>query len=260
MKNLIKKTIPAPILRLCHRIKQEYEDRRNAKLAPKAVFSTIYKDKKWDLSNSEGLCSGAGSVDESIVLPYVTKIKNFLDNLPSKPRVIDLGCGDFNIGRNFVDSCSEYVAADVVDDLIEQHKASCYCENVDFQCLDIIDEDLPDADICFLRQVLQHLSNAQIIKILQKIKKYPIIFITEHYPSENDKIVPNKDKVHGTAIRVFSNSGVYLSEPPFNILPHDVEVFLEVPSNSLPNLSDPGVIRTFKFELPYHHKHLHPQP
>jgi len=41
-------------------------------------------------------------------------------------------------------------------------------------------EALPEGDICFVRQVLQHLSNDQIAGVLPKLGKFRWCFITEH--------------------------------------------------------------------------------
>jgi len=120
---------------------------------------------------------------------------------------------------------------------------------VKFISLDIVEDDLPDGDICFLRQVLQHLSNAQISKILPKLKMYNVCFVTEHYPTDNPAIVPNKDIVHGGGIRPYENSGVYLDESPFNVPRACMELILEVPGVGLPKEYDQGVIRTYRIDF-----------
>ena len=43
--------------------------------------------------------------------------------------------------------------------------------NVDFRVGNITDEELPEGDVCFVRQVLQHLSNEAIANFILKIKK-----------------------------------------------------------------------------------------
>jgi hypothetical protein len=107
---------------------------------------------------------------------------------------------------------------------------------------------LPDGDACFLRQVLQHLSNREICAILPKLNKYRWVYITEHYPTDNDGIKPNKDKVHVGDIRLLENSGVYLSKPPFNLPGQTLLKVLEIPSDGLGEGNDPGVIRTFRYK------------
>ena len=65
--------------------------------------------------------------------------------------------------------------------------------------------------------------------VLPKLVKYKYIFITEHYPTDNDAIRPNMDKPHGGDVRVYDNSGVYLAEPPFELPVQTLKQVLEVP-------------------------------
>lgn len=218
---------------LLGRIKTYYKDKHNAKLSAKEVFGEIYKRHGW------GMGSGIGSDSP----PYIDMIIDFLKS-SNKKTLVDLGCGDFRVGSNFIDYCSEYIGVDIVPELIDELKSCYQKDNVRFLCLDIIEDRLPGGDICLVRQVLQHLSNAEIIKILPKLQKYETVFVTEHHPDVC--IIPNKDMVHGSRIRIYDNSGVYLDKPPFNV--QNVELVLEVPG--VTKIMDIkykiGVIRTYK--------------
>jgi hypothetical protein len=108
-----------------------------------------------------------------------------------------------------------------------------------FVCLDIIEQQLPDGDVCLVRQVLQHLSNAEIKAILDKLNKYKYVFVTEHYPLGND-CLPNIDKPHGADIRLYDNSAVFLDKEPFNI--SHIELVLNVPYDNW------GTVRTYLIE------------
>jgi hypothetical protein len=59
--------------------------------------------------------------------------------------------------------------------------------------------------------------------------------------------VPNIDKVHGADIRVYDNSAVYLSEPPFNIPAKELQLILEVPAAVLAGEGQPGWLRTYLY-------------
>jgi hypothetical protein len=83
--------------------------------------------------------------------------------------------------------------------------------------------------------------------VLSKLNSFKWVFITEHYPSDNDAIKPNKDKVHGGYIRLSENSGVYLYEPPFRMPKEKISMVLEVPGSDLGESCDRGVIRTFLY-------------
>jgi hypothetical protein len=118
----------------------------------------------------------------------------------------------------------------------------------EFVHLDIVRDPLPDADVCFVRQVMQHLSNAQISRVIGALEKYRWVFITEHYPSDNDAIIPNVDKPHGSDIRLHDNSGVFLTAPPFEVPAQALTLVLEYPAVTWGSEEDPGVIRTFLYK------------
>ena len=74
---------------------------------------------------------------------------------------------------------------------------------------------MPKADIIILRQVLQHLSNTEVLKVVEKLKSYGYVILTEHLP--NGDFIPNKDIISGQGIRLKKQSGVNLLKSPFNL-------------------------------------------
>lgn len=209
------------------------------------IFTKIYKENWWGGKEDE-FNSGRGSHNNLVLQPYVDTLIDYLKEYRQNlPKIVDLGCGDFNVGKNFINYCSEYVGVDVVPELIEKLKKDNYPSFIKFLCADIVDDDLPDGDLCLIRQVFQHMSNEQIIKVLPKLKKYKVIFITEHYPEDNPQIVANKNILAGPGTRVGKNSAVYLDQPPFNISCHCLQLVLEVPS-----ATGIGIIKTYKLEFP----------
>lgn len=247
MKHLLKKILPTTIVKSLCKIQRRVDSRRNQKQSVGTVFTEIYKDKKWGESENE-FCSGSGSITETIRQPYIDMINGYLQASHEGKTVVDLGCGDMEIGKRLLSHSDAYIGVDIVPEVIENHKNTNWEDDVQFYCLDIIDDVLPDGDICLLRQVLQHLSNDEILKILPKLKKYRVVFITEHYPTNNPDIIPNKDMIHGPGVRVYSNSGVYLDKPPFNIDKSHLQMTLKVPGTSLGQGFDPGEIVTYKLE------------
>ena len=245
MKEALKILLPDTVLCELRRFRQRLADRRNARRTPREVFTEIYDKGKWGASVS-GFCSGAGSSTESVMRPYVQMITEYLQSAGRGKTVVDLGCGDLEIGKRLIPWCSRYIGVDVVPALIGKHALACWGEHVRFLCLDIVGEELPDGDICLLRQVLQHLSNQQIAAVLPKLRKYEVTFITEHYPSRDVGVIPNKDIVHGSRVRAHEGSGAYFDKPPFNIPPHCLEMVLEVPGVGLAGEHDQGVIRTYR--------------
>lgn len=178
----------------------------------KEVMSQIYDQNLWGGKKGE-FYSGEGSHNSLIVTPYINAVKEFLQSFDQRISVCDLGCGDFNVGKQLVDHTSKYIAVDIVDDLIKYNKAMFQKEGLTFENLDIVKDPLPKADCVIIRQVLQHLSNTEIFEILNKLGNYKYVILTEHIP-EGD-FVANYDKVASLGIRLKNNSGVDIVQSPF---------------------------------------------
>ena len=181
----------------------------------KEIFEKIYREKVWGGEGLTDFNSGEGSHDYSVVSPYVKAVGDFISSLQFKPDVVDLGCGDFNVGSKIRKFANNYTAIDIVDDLIKRNIFLYADLNVNFMNIDIINDNLPDGDIVIIRQVLQHLSNDNIVKIVNKIYKYKYAIITEHIPS-SERFIHNLDKQNGPRIRLDFSSGVVLTSCPFN--------------------------------------------
>ena len=183
------------------------------------IFKKIYLNKQWspDEKFDYKFYSGIGSHTPELVNTYIDEIEKFLLSLSEKPNVVDLGCGDFFIGSKIRQLCNKYIAVDIVDELIYYNKKKYKHLNVDFRILDITCDELPSGDICFIRQVLQHLSNELIINFVKLIKnKYKYLIITEHLP-QSKNFVPNINISTGSDIRLNDKSGIVLTVTPFNL-------------------------------------------
>lgn len=246
MKSLVRKFTPKFLSDGYRLYKRQKKQRQNRSKETEEVFTEIYENNIWGGVKGE-FFSGPGSAHEAIVSPYVSKIskqarkEGFLGST-----FVDLGCGDFYVGKQLLPLCSSYIGVDIVKPLIISHQKKYADSSAHFEHLNIVEDELPDGNVCFIRQVLQHLSNQQIIAILQKLRKYNWVYITEGYPIDNDAIKANIDKVHGSDVRVYLNSGVYLTEPPFELPREALRKVLEVPWVTEGN--DQRVIRTFLYK------------
>ena len=221
------------------RLRRFAEHTLNRQRSPEQVFSRIYEEGLWGRSEG-GFHSGSGSV-EAHAVAYVQALSRYIAE-HSIRRVVDLGCGDFNIGKRIVALGVDYTGVDVVPALVRHHSAQHGSERVRFRHLDIVSDPLPEGDLCLIRQVLQHLSNDQIARILPKLASYRHVLITEHYPGEGAHIVPNRDKTHGHDTRIEDDSAVFVDQPPFNA--RLGEVLLEHETRALKR---PGeMLRTFR--------------
>lgn len=135
-----------------------------------SIFNDIYEENHWGFSERDNrkYYSGAGSHDGNIVVPYIESVQDFLLTFDEKPNIIDLGCGDFFLGSTLRAFCNHYIACDIVEPLISYNKEKFNKLDVDFRLLDITNDELPAADVVIVRQILQHLSNFEIKKFVEK--------------------------------------------------------------------------------------------
>ena len=82
---------------------------------------------------------------------------------------MDLGCGDFRVGSRIARPGLSYHGVDVVEELIRYNTKHFPGPGVTFSCRDLTRDDLPDAQLGLIRQVLQHLSDDQVQRTLGRI-------------------------------------------------------------------------------------------
>ena len=222
-----------------HWVDRELGKAKNAR----DVFSAIYEHGVWGSDKAEPgrrFYSGSGSHRSEWVDPYVVAVQDLCASLEKvlgrKPDAVDLGCGDFSVGARLRGACGRYIACDIVDGMIADHAARYAGLDVDFRVLDMIEDALPDGDIVFVRQVLQHLSNQDIARVAPKLARYKYVVVTEEIPA-GDNWPPNLDKRRDQHIRVGQGSGVVLTAPPFSLKPESLSTLCAIPS-------DAGVLKT----------------
>ncbi len=191
----------------------------------KDAMEQIYEMKLWGDNDSQ-FYSGDGSHHPEIVLPYIDVLTSFLLSFNEPLVVCDLGCGDFNIGKELVKHTKRYVAVDIVEDLIRYNKEQFKDDHLEFYCLDIAVDNLPSGDCAILRQVLQHISNAEVEQVLLKLIDFKYVILTEHIP-EGD-FIPNEDIISGQGIRLKKNSGLDILASPFNFKVKEEKQLLSV--------------------------------
>lgn len=194
----------------------------------KDAMTQIYDQHLWGGKDYD-FYSGEGSHQTEIVQPYLDAVIGFLSSHNNSLTVCDLGCGDFNVGNQLITYTSHYIGIDIVEPLIERNKAKFKADNLEFHCRDIAKDELPKADCIILRQVLQHLSNAEIQNIVKKLSAYKYVILTEHLPMGS--FTPNKDIISGQGIRLKQNSGVDLLAAPFNFKVDEENILDEIVLN-----------------------------
>ena len=122
IKKFLKKIIPSKILNIYYNSKtrKKFESKKI-----KEIFKEIYLQQLWRPENERknfDYYSGIGSYDSELINDYVESVKNFLLTFKNKPNVVDLGCGDFNVGLKLRKYCKNYIASDIVKELIDHNK------------------------------------------------------------------------------------------------------------------------------------------
>ena len=169
--------------------------------------------------------SGEGSHKNEYVEPYSQMIQKFIEE-KNISKIVDLGCGDYNVASHWISPKITYIGIDIVQEMVDHHNLKYGNDRISFQCLDIVEDELPDGELCLIRQVLQHMSNEEVAAVLKKVEKYKYVIITEHVIKKCLATKYNVNKAHGNQIRIRENSGLYFDEPPFDL---QIETLLEIP-------------------------------
>jgi SAM-dependent methyltransferase len=192
-----------------------------AKQDVRTVFREIYRDGRWG-SAGDGFFSGLGSLDVNS-RDYVDYVNRFLAEFEITD-IVDCGCGDFRVARQFDLSRRRYVGVDIVDEVIEHNRLRYGANNVEFKNLNILQDELPDGQLCLVRQVLQHLSNEAIERVLRRLKKYRYVLITDAQLVSASRYNVDIASFCGTRADVGSN--LLLEREPFG---RRLEVVLSTP-------------------------------
>ena len=213
IKQRLRALVPVGLAELWRRRKIDAIRARNRGRPSREIFREIYLENRWG-GEVGTLHSGSGSTEQH-ARRYAAAVREFIRER-SVRRVVDLGCGDFTVGAELLDAGIDYVGVDIVEEVVRANERTHGSARVQFRCLDIAEDPLPGGDLCLIRQVLQHLSNEQIARVLRNIERYRYVLVTEHYPAPGREAEPNRDKPCGEDVRVYDGSAVYLDRAPFN--------------------------------------------
>ena len=195
------------------------------------VFEEVYRSRSWGEEEGTEFFSGIGSRGrpaEDYVREMAALLQQHEQELGRPLTVVDIGCGDFEVGPALVEQCPTltYVGCDVVAPLIQRNQEQYSSGRVSFRNLDVVEEAPPAGDICLVRQVFQHLSNDDVGKALQNLKGFAAVYVTEGQPVIPSG-PPNPAKTAGFDVRFDFRRGIgrgiELGEAPFGW--QTVEVF-----------------------------------
>ena len=150
-------------------------------------------------------------------------------------------CGDFYWMKEHDFKNLNYVKTDIVSDLIKKNNYHFRTKNISFKTLDIINDDLPYADLLFCRDCLVHLSLNDIFKALRNIKRTKFKYlITTNFLKRDSNV----------DIATGSWRTINLCKPPFNF-PKPIENIYENCTEGANKFSD-KVLSIWDFkDIPY---------
>lgn len=144
------------------------------------TFQEIFEKKDWPAKDPSypGLqSSGPGALLKNsqraiaVLHSLITRLKSHLGK--HKISLLDVPCGDLQWMSKFLATRSDiiYTGADIIPDIIQHHqKAFSRIPKARFIQLDIVDAPLNQSyDLVLVRDLLQHLWQADAMKVLQRL-------------------------------------------------------------------------------------------
>jgi SAM-dependent methyltransferase len=127
-------------------------------------FDEIYRNNEWTYG------SGLGSVYE-FAEPYIPCLLDVIKDNNIKT-VLDFGCGDWQFSKfiKWNQLVDKYIGVDVAKYIIENNIKEYSSENVEFQYIDT-DFIIPEVDLIVCKDVLMHLPNVEVAKLIKKFRK-----------------------------------------------------------------------------------------
>lgn len=161
-------------------------------------FDNIYLTDSWNGK------SGPGS-DPEFAKVWIYHVNNLL-NKEDIHTVIDVGCGDWRLGKHLNLAGKDYTGIEVSSVILEETKLNA-TDHIKFVHADFETLDIPGVDLILIKDVLQHLPNKSITNIVNKIidKARYALFCDDIDDSNN-----NRD------IAVGEHRFLDLSSEPFN--------------------------------------------
>lgn len=126
-------------------------------------FSAIYRNRVWLCGRSSGALSGLGSEianTQSIRACLSGLLKNIGCDV-----LVDIGCGDFTWMKEVQLPC-RYIGVDIVPEVIAANKQQYGSTLRSFTTLDVTRDPVPRADAVLCREVMFHLSFADIRRLI----------------------------------------------------------------------------------------------
>ena len=130
----------------------------------KEIFTGVYDENSWASKESR---SGSGSEVRN-TYTVIDELEKVFERFGIWS-MLDIPCGDMNWMRHVDLTGIDYTGADIVDEII--FKNSERFESLNFKVMDITKDRLPKVDLILARDILGHLSNANVHLAIENIVK-----------------------------------------------------------------------------------------
>jgi SAM-dependent methyltransferase len=171
------------------------------------VFSNIYAKGVW------GNGSGAGS-DPTNVEEYVRFLQDFIRTRGIRS-IVDCGCGDWQLMRNFDLAGVDYLGIDLVPDVVARNQSEFGRPGVRFELGNFSEMELPSADLVLCKDVLQHLPDQNVFRFLAGLDRFKYALLT------ND-LGRNADRDATLAASSWHFAPIDLTAAPFSLRAREV--------------------------------------
>jgi tetratricopeptide (TPR) repeat protein len=172
------------------------------------AFADIYRQAIWGKNNQGAGNSGPGSTLHATQM-YRTFLQQFLKDRDIHS-VVDAGCGDWEFSQALDWSGIDYKGFDIVESAIAQNNQKFAKANIQFFAGNVVELNLPPADLLICKHVLQHLPTKDVQKFLTQLAKYKHVLLTNSVNSDTMSAA-NGDIVVG-GFRTLDPTA-----PPFNL-------------------------------------------
>jgi len=143
--------------------------------ARRRAFELAYTERHWGTDKEGKGISGLGSTLEFTKL-YRVFLQDFLA-VHAIRSVVDAGCGAWEFSQAMNWTGIDYLGLDIVAPVIEANQRRFGAANIRFAVADIVRDELPPADLLIVKDVLQHLSNADITRFFAQLPRYRHVLI-----------------------------------------------------------------------------------
>jgi SAM-dependent methyltransferase len=219
VRKLLKQYVPESIKRLRRKQKFNENQAKNRNQPLEAIFNDIYETAAWSQATDGSKYSSGPGSEPAVTKGYEDFVVSHINAHPGVTRIVDIGCGDFQVANRILSKLDRkvaYIGCDVASKVIAYNQATHGRDGVEFRHVDASQGPLPAGDLVLVREVFQHLSNAAIHASLANMRSaYPVAIITEAV-WKNPKDT-NVDLVSGFHTRDMLESGIYLELAPFNL-------------------------------------------